>query len=66
MGSAMFQSTCPVSNCRITNDRSELGSIAEFDAVLFHYRGAIQKKDFDRVMARDPRHNSKVGCLGMS
>ena len=37
MGTAKFEG-CPVSDCHVTNDRNHLDSIAEFDAILFHYR----------------------------
>ncbi len=31
-------SRCPVSNCRLTNDRTDMPSISDYDAVLFHLR----------------------------
>ena len=41
MGSAMFKSVCPVSNCYITNNREYLKSLSDFDAILFHYRDMV-------------------------
>ena len=29
---------CPVTNCHVTDDRSLLPSLADFDAILFHAR----------------------------
>ena len=37
MGSAAFEQ-CPVSNCHLTNNRDELDTMADFDAILFHLR----------------------------
>ena len=62
MGSALFESTCSVSNCRITNDRKDLGSIfnlyrsiSEFDAILFHYTDmAINPTELPNQRQRRP------------
>ena len=54
MGSALFESTCSVSNCRITNDRMELGSISEFDAILFHYRDMAINPELPNQRLRRP------------
>ena len=34
MGSAAFEQ-CPVSNCHLTNNRNELDTMADFNAILF-------------------------------
>jgi len=39
---------CPQSNCYVTNDRKLLGSLADFDAILFHAR------DMDRRVIQVP------------
>ena len=33
-----ISSNCPVTNCYVTDNRSLLSSISEFDAILFHAR----------------------------
>ena len=33
-----ISSNCPVTNCYVTDDRSLLSSISEYDAILFHAR----------------------------
>ena len=33
-----FEFECPVKNCYVTNNRSFLSSVDQFDAILFHQR----------------------------
>ena len=33
-----ISSNCPVTNCYVTDDRSLMSSISDYDAILFHAR----------------------------
>ena len=35
-GEKFLQAACPESRCYLTSDRNLLGSVADFDAILFH------------------------------
>ena len=35
-GEKFLQADCPESRCYLTSDRNLLGSVADFDAILFH------------------------------
>ena len=48
---------CPVSNCYVTNDRSVVGSLAEFDAILFH--GQYMDRRLVRVPSQAKRRREQ-------
>ena len=52
LGSAPFQH-CPVTNCHVTNIPTELPSVAEFDAVLFHLKDIV---DFPAERSPEQRY----------
>ena len=52
-------SQCPVSDCFVTADRKLVGSVSDFDAILFHLQTLSLEDD-----APDPRSLELGGCTG--
>jgi len=57
---------CPQTNCFVTNDRKLLGSLADFDAILFHARDmdrrVIQVSREQRAESSAPtKHDTALG-----
>ncbi len=50
-----MQHGCPVSDCAATDNRSALGSVADFDAVVFHLRN-LHEDDLPERRAAEQRY----------